>query len=101
MDDMNSLWGNVFNVRNKKEDTVRGILKRVPIFEELGKRKLDRIERILHRREYAQSYLIIRRYVGTSLLVPLLPFVAGRREDFFFTLRRTHHFMFFLTVDAP
>ena len=55
---MNSLWGNVFKVRKKEEDTVHDILKKVPIFEELGKRELDRIERILHRREYAQDEVI-------------------------------------------
>jgi CRP/FNR family cyclic AMP-dependent transcriptional regulator len=55
---MNSLWGNIFKVRQKKEDAIRDILKRVPIFEDLGGRDLDRIERILHRREYGQDDII-------------------------------------------
>jgi len=55
---MNSLWGNVFKARKKEEDTVRDILQRLPIFEGLGKRELNRIERILHRREYAQDEVI-------------------------------------------
>ncbi len=55
---MNSLWGNIFKVRQKKEDAIRDILKRVPIFEDLGNRELDRIERILHRRQYGQDEVI-------------------------------------------
>ena len=52
---MNSLWGNVFKVRQKKDDEIRDILKKVPIFDGLGKRDLERIERILHRRQYQQD----------------------------------------------
>ncbi len=55
---MNSLWGNIFKARKKEEDKVHDILKRVPIFETLGKRELDLIERILHRREYARDEVI-------------------------------------------
>jgi len=55
---MNSLWGNIFKVRQKKEDAIHDILKRVPIFEDFGGRDLDRIERILHRRQYGQDEVI-------------------------------------------
>jgi CRP/FNR family cyclic AMP-dependent transcriptional regulator len=55
---MNTLWGNIFKSRQKKEDALRDILKRVPIFDGLGGRDLDRIERILHRREYGQDEVI-------------------------------------------
>jgi CRP/FNR family cyclic AMP-dependent transcriptional regulator len=55
---MNSLWGNIFKVRQKDEDAMRDILRRVPIFEDLGGRDLDRIKRILHCREYGQDEVV-------------------------------------------
>jgi CRP-like cAMP-binding protein len=55
---MNSFWGNIFKARQEKEDEIRDILKRVPVFEDLGGRDLQRIERILHLREYRQDEVI-------------------------------------------
>lgn len=48
---MNSLWGNIFNSA-QKEERVRNILKKIPVFEDLNNRDLAAVERILHRREY-------------------------------------------------
>jgi CRP-like cAMP-binding protein len=55
---MNSLWGNIFRVRQREPEKVRNILKRLPIFEDLGSRDLTAIERILHRREYREDETI-------------------------------------------
>lgn len=55
---MNSLWGNIFKVRQKEEDEILGILKKIPIFEELGKRDLGRVERLLHKRQYSSHEVI-------------------------------------------
>ena len=55
---MNSLWGNIFKMRQKEEDEILGILKKIPIFEELGKRDLERVERLLHKRQYSSDEVI-------------------------------------------
>jgi len=47
----NSLWGNIFRGRHKEEN-IRTILARLPLFEGLSKRELTQIERILHLREF-------------------------------------------------
>ncbi len=57
---MNSFWGNIFKDRNKEED-VRDILRRVPIFKDLNNRDLTRLERVLHRREYRQGEIIFHQ----------------------------------------
>lgn len=55
---MNTLWGNVFKDRQKEEDEICGILKKIPIFEGLTTREIGSIERILHQREYLQNEVI-------------------------------------------
>lgn len=54
---MNSLWGNIFNSAHK-EERIRNILKKIPVFEDLNNRDLAAIERILHRREYRSDEAI-------------------------------------------
>lgn len=54
---MNSLWGNIFNSA-QKDNKVRNILKKIPVFEDLNNRDLAAIERILHRREYRNDETI-------------------------------------------
>ncbi len=49
---MDSLWGNIFKTSQKEKDGIRTILRKIPIFENLGNRELAMVERILHRREY-------------------------------------------------
>ena len=55
---MNTLWGNIFKDRQKEEDEISGILKKIPIFTGLSAREIAAIERILHRREYLQNEVI-------------------------------------------
>lgn len=54
---MDSLWGNIFSGR-QKEEGIRGILKKVPIFDGLKDRDLAAIERIMHRREYEPGEVV-------------------------------------------
>lgn len=49
---MNTLWANIFRPRQDPEDTIQSVLKRIPVFDKLGKRELPHIERILHLRNY-------------------------------------------------
>ena len=58
-----SFWGNIFKGRNN-ENGITGILRKIPIFEELSKKELAAVERILHRREYKPDEVIF--YQGDS-----------------------------------
>lgn len=57
---MNIFWGNIFST-HKKEEGIRSILKKVPIFDELKNRELAAVERILHRREYMPDEAIFQQ----------------------------------------
>ena len=59
---MNVIWSNIFKSRSGKEEThIIEILRRIPVFEDLTKRELASIERILHKREYKQEEVIFRQ----------------------------------------
>jgi CRP/FNR family transcriptional regulator, cyclic AMP receptor protein len=59
---MNVIWSNVFKLRSEGtgQTQITEILKKIPVFEDLTKRELGAIERILHKREYRQDELIFR-----------------------------------------
>jgi CRP/FNR family cyclic AMP-dependent transcriptional regulator len=59
---MNVIWSNVFKLRSggTGQTQITEILKKIPVFEDLTKRELGSIERILHKREYRQDELIFR-----------------------------------------
>lgn len=59
---MNVIWSNVFKFRTQGpgQTQIADILKKIPVFEDLTKRELGAIERILHKREYRQDELIFR-----------------------------------------
>lgn len=56
----NSLWGNIFKSRTKEDAAVLNILRKIPVFDDLNRRELAAIERILHRREYSPDEIIFR-----------------------------------------
>ena len=45
-------WSNIFRRRDKEEADVFDILKKVPIFQDLGRREFNKITSILHRRNW-------------------------------------------------
>ena len=45
-------WSNIFRRRDKEEADVFDVLKKVPIFQDLGRREFNKIESILHRRNW-------------------------------------------------
>ncbi|MGH1366420.1 MAG: cyclic nucleotide-binding domain-containing protein [Calditrichia bacterium] len=53
-----SFWGNIFKSNESEKETVREVLKRVPIFDSLDKKELKAVERILHRREYRAGEVV-------------------------------------------
>ncbi|MGO9612960.1 MAG: cyclic nucleotide-binding domain-containing protein [Dissulfurispiraceae bacterium] len=58
---MDSFWGNIFRSQKKETSEIRGILKKIPIFDNLSDRDLTHIERIVHRREYRPQEVIFRQ----------------------------------------
>jgi len=45
-------WSNIFRRRDKEEADIFDMLKKVPIFQDLGRREFNKIESILHRRNW-------------------------------------------------
>ena len=52
-------WSNIFRRRDKEEADVFDILKKVPIFQDLTRREFNKIESILHRRNWNVDEAII------------------------------------------
>ncbi len=50
-----------YHRKDKEEEGIAGILLRIPIFEELSKRELAAVIRILHKREYQPDETIFRQ----------------------------------------
>ena len=52
-------WSNIFSRRDKEERDVFDILKKIPIFQDLSRREFNKIESILHRRNWKADEAII------------------------------------------
>ena len=52
-------WSNIFRRRDKEEAEIFDILKKVPIFQDLSRREFNKIESILHRRNWNADEAII------------------------------------------
>ena len=50
-----TMWGNIFRKKEKLSEDIYTLLAKIPIFQDLNKRELQAIERILHQRSYATS----------------------------------------------
>jgi len=48
-----TMWGNIFRRKEKQSEDIYTLLTKIPIFQDLNKRELQAIERILHQRTYA------------------------------------------------
>lgn len=93
---MDSFWGNIFKSREKREEEITAVLKKIPIFEELNPREVSSIERILHRRTYRPGEVIfhqgdagvgmyiIERGTVEIILEPVNQVVAEIRDGEFF-----------------
>lgn len=58
---MRILWENIFrDLRKKQKDSIE-ILAAIPIFEDLSRRELSEIERIMHRRQYDQGEIVFHQ----------------------------------------
>jgi CRP/FNR family cyclic AMP-dependent transcriptional regulator len=55
---MNNLWANIFKEKKTQGNSAQDILMKVPLFENLSRREINRTEQLLHRREYQQNEVI-------------------------------------------
>lgn len=58
---LDSFWSNIFRQPEKEDESIRKILKKIPIFAGLGKNEIKAIERILHRRDYKAGEIIFHQ----------------------------------------
>ncbi len=47
-----TVWSNIFKKSDTKQESIYTVLRRIPIFQDLKKKELKAVERILHRRTY-------------------------------------------------
>ncbi|MEW6585772.1 MAG: cyclic nucleotide-binding domain-containing protein [Nitrospirota bacterium] len=55
---MNTIWENIFRLRQKASDQIDALLLNIPIFQDLERRELKKIKRILHQRQYSEKEVI-------------------------------------------
>ncbi len=55
-----ALWANIFKQKNVVKENMFTVLKRIPVFQDLGYKELRAVERILHRRHYKRDEVIFR-----------------------------------------
>lgn len=53
-----TIWSNIFKKEEKKETNIFMVLHRIPIFQDLNRKELKAIDRILHRRTYKEGEII-------------------------------------------
>jgi CRP-like cAMP-binding protein len=53
-----TLWGNVFHKKIISENNIYQVLAGIPIFEDLNRKELRAIERILHKRNYKENEIL-------------------------------------------
>jgi CRP/FNR family cyclic AMP-dependent transcriptional regulator len=67
---MNKFWGNIFKSRQQQADEIDALLVKIPVFQDLNKREIMLIKRILHQREYGKNELIFREgEVGLGMYI--------------------------------
>lgn len=56
MENINTLWGNIFKSETEADGQGRmSVLKKIPLFAELSRRELGRVNDIIHEREYERG----------------------------------------------
>ena len=53
-------WSNIFRRRDREETDVSEILQKIPIFQDLSRREIVKIESILHRRNWSADEAIVK-----------------------------------------
>ena len=67
---MSKFWGNIFKDRQRQADEIDALLLKIPVFQDLSKREIMMIKRILHQREYRQNENIFQEgEVGLGMYI--------------------------------
>ena len=53
-----SVWTNIFRKKEGEKEDILTVLKRIPLFQDLSKKELRQLERILHQRTYKADEVI-------------------------------------------
>ncbi|NOX88496.1 MAG: cyclic nucleotide-binding domain-containing protein [Calditrichaeota bacterium] len=53
-----SLWTNIFRLKSGEKEDILTVLKRIPLFQDLTRKELRQLERILHQRSYKKDEVI-------------------------------------------
>ena len=78
---LDPFWGNIFRRRTKEEEEILIILHQVPIFQELSRREISRLEGILHRRSFALDESIVKEgELGVGMYIILSGQVEIRQQ---------------------
>jgi CRP/FNR family transcriptional regulator, cyclic AMP receptor protein len=56
------VWSNIFKKHRVVQENIFSVLKRLPIFQDLGYKELKAVERILHRRTYRADEIIFKEH---------------------------------------
>ncbi|MHB2150267.1 cyclic nucleotide-binding domain-containing protein [Calditrichota bacterium LG25] len=53
-----SVWTNIFRKKEGEQEDILTVLKRIPLFQDLSKKELRQLERILHQRTYRAGEVV-------------------------------------------
>jgi len=53
-----SVWANIFRKKEGEKEDILTVLKHIPLFQDLSKKELRQLERILHQRTYKQGEVV-------------------------------------------
>jgi CRP-like cAMP-binding protein len=85
------IWMNVFKSKKKYEDEVESVLSDIPIFQDLNRRELKIIKKILHKREYKKDEVVFKEGelgLGMYILVSgMVHIVCGSEKQLLAELR--------------
>ena len=91
-----TMWGNIFRKKEKQSEDIYTLLAKIPIFEDLNKRELKAIERILHQRTYNTDEMIFNEGdagVGMFIIVQgRVNIILGKEQKLLATLSNGEFF---------
>lgn len=58
---MENIWNNIFRKERTHKDEIEAILYKIPLFQDLNRKELALIKRILHKREYKSGEVVFHQ----------------------------------------
>jgi CRP/FNR family transcriptional regulator, cyclic AMP receptor protein len=67
---MSKFWGNIFRNHQHQADEIDALLVKIPVFQDLNKREIMMLKRILHQREYRKNEIVFQEgEVGLGMYI--------------------------------